>query len=104
VAGPRVSRVSEHEVDFLAKSHGHHFRYRTGEMIGLDRERREVEVAALIDEEGEQVTPRRKFRFDTLAIAVGSQGNDFGTPGGGESLADARRSAAVAAGAWNDTI
>jgi NADH dehydrogenase len=89
--------IGEHEVDFLAQSHWHHFRYRIGEMIGLDRERREVEVAAFVDEEGEQVTPRRKFRYDTLVIAVGSQSNDFGTPGVDEHamklecLADARR-------------
>ncbi|HEY2927100.1 NAD(P)/FAD-dependent oxidoreductase [Piscinibacter sp.] len=89
--------IGEHEVDFLAQSHWHHFRYRIGEMIGLDRERREVEVAAFVDEEGEQVTPRRKFRYDTLVIAVGSQSNDFGTPGVDahamklECLADARR-------------
>jgi hypothetical protein len=29
-------------------------------MIGLDRERREVEVAAFVDEDGEQVAPRRR--------------------------------------------
>jgi NADH dehydrogenase len=28
--------IGEHEVDFLAQSHWHHFRYRIGEMIGLD--------------------------------------------------------------------
>jgi len=73
--------IGAHEVDFLAQSHWHHFRYRIGEMTGLDRERREVEVAAFVDEEGTQVTPRRKFRYDTLVVAVGSQSNDFGTPG-----------------------
>ena len=89
--------IGAHEVDFLAQSHWHHFRYRIGEMIGLDRERREVEVAAFVDAEGEQVTPRRRFRYDTLVIAVGSQSNDFGTPGVDEHamklecLADARR-------------
>ncbi len=89
--------IGAHEVDFLAQSHWHHFRYRIGEMIGLDRERREIEVAAFVDAEGEQVTPRRKFRYDTLVIAVGSQSNDFGTPGVDEHamklecLADARR-------------
>ena len=86
-----------HEVDFLAQAHWHHFRYRMGEMIGLDREHREIEVAAYVDTAGEQVTPRRKFRYDTLVIAVGSQSNDFGTPGVAEyamkleCLDDARR-------------
>ncbi len=38
-------------------------------------------MAPLVDEEGDQVTPRREFGYDTLVIAVGSQTNDFGTPG-----------------------
>jgi NADH dehydrogenase len=50
-------------------------------MIGLDRQRREVQVAAHVDDEGRQVTPMRSFRYDTLVIAVGSESNDFGTPG-----------------------
>ncbi|AAP86163.1 NAD(P)/FAD-dependent oxidoreductase (plasmid) [Cupriavidus necator H16] len=89
--------MNVHEVEFLAQSHWHHFTYRVGEMIGLDRERQEVEVAAFIDDEGHQVTPQRRFRYDTLVIAVGSQSNDFGTPGVSEnalkleSPADARR-------------
>ena len=29
-----------HEIDYLAQAHWHHFRYRTGEMIGLDRRAR----------------------------------------------------------------
>ena len=70
-----------HEIDFLAQAHWHHFRYRIGEMIGLDRGRREVWLAPYIDEEGREVTPRRSFPYDTLVIAVGSESNDFGTPG-----------------------
>jgi NADH:ubiquinone reductase (H+-translocating) len=70
-----------HEIDYLAQAHWHNFRYRIGEMIGIDRQRREVQLAAHVDEEGHEVTPRRSFRYDTLIIAVGSQSNDFGTPG-----------------------
>ena len=73
--------MSAHEVSYLAQSHWHHFHYRVGEMIGLDRERREVLVAPYIDDEGRLVTPRRTFGYDTLVMAVGSQSNDFGTPG-----------------------
>lgn len=73
--------MSAHEVGYLAQSHWHHFRYRVGEMVGLDRERREVLVAPHVDDEGQQVTPRRVFGYDTLVMAVGSQSNDFGTPG-----------------------
>ena len=86
-----------HEVDYLAQSHWHHFRYRVGEMTGLDRARREITVGAFIDDEGRQVTPQGKVPYDTLVIAVGSQSNDFGTPGVAEhalkleTAADARR-------------
>jgi NADH dehydrogenase len=70
-----------HELDYLAQSHWHHFRYRLGEMIGLDRRRREVKVSPVYDEDGSQITPYRVFVYDTLVIAVGSLTNDFGTPG-----------------------
>jgi len=70
-----------HELDYLAQSHWHHFVYRVGEMVGLDRARREVHVAPFVDDEGIQVTPERAIPYDTLVIAVGSFGNDFGTLG-----------------------
>ena len=70
-----------HELNYLAQSHWHHFRYRLGEMIGLDKARREVQVAPVLDENGNEITPQRAFRYDTLVIAVGSLTNDFGTPG-----------------------
>ena len=73
--------LAEHELNYLAQAHWHHFRYRIGEMNGLDRARKEVHVAPFIDEDGVQVTPQRSFTYDTLVIAVGSQSNDFGTPG-----------------------
>jgi NADH:quinone reductase (non-electrogenic) len=70
-----------HELNYLAQSHWHGFRYRIGEMTGLDRSRREVHVAPFVDEEGDEVTPQRAFPYDTLVIAVGSLTNDFNTPG-----------------------
>src|SRR5436190_1386828 len=89
--------ISAHEVDYLAQSHWHGFRYRIGEMIGIDRDRRRVLVAPYLDAEGREVTPNRSFDYDVLVIAVGSQNNDFGTPGVAnhaiklESQSDARR-------------
>ncbi len=89
--------ISAHEVPYMAQSHWHHFQYRVGEVLGLDRERREVHVAPYLDDEGQPVTPQRVFRYDTLVMAVGSLSNDFGTPGVREhamrleSAADAQR-------------
>lgn len=73
--------VGQHAVDYLAHAHRHGFRYRIGEMTGLDREARQVHLAASHDAEGEMVTPARSLSYDTLVIAVGSSSNDFGTPG-----------------------
>ncbi len=70
-----------HALDYLAQSHWHHFRFRIGEMIGLDRDRRMVHLAPYRDDEGTIVTEARSFHYDTLVLAVGSQTNDFGTPG-----------------------
>ena len=73
--------LGQHELDYLAQAHWHHFRYLVGEMVGLDRERREVEIAPFIDEDGVEVTPRHNYPYDVLVMAVGGVTNDFGTPG-----------------------
>ena len=69
------------EMEFRAQAHWHHFHYRAGELIGLDRAKREVELAPFLDQQGREVVGRRSFCYDTLIIAIGSHGNDFGTPG-----------------------
>lgn len=73
--------LDSYETSYLAQSHWHGFTYRIGEMTGLDRTRRLVQVAPFMDEDGNQVTPARTFRYDSLVIAVGSLTHDFGTPG-----------------------
>lgn len=70
-----------HATDYLAQAHWHGFRYRLGEMVGLDRAQRLVHVAPVLDDEGQAVTPPYTRGYDTLVIAVGSLTNDFGTPG-----------------------
>ena len=49
------------EIHFLAQAHWHHFHYRIGELIGLDRGKREVHLAPHADEEGNEVTPAAVF-------------------------------------------
>ena len=73
--------LSIHELSYLAQSHWHHFRFRLGEMVGLDRHRREVHVAPVLDEAGEEITGKRLYTYDTLIIAVGSLTHDFNIPG-----------------------
>jgi NADH dehydrogenase len=76
--------IGMHELDYLAQAHWHGFRYRVGEMSGLDRSRRLVHVAPFRDEEGLLVTEQQSVAYDTLVLAVGSLSNDFGTPGAKE--------------------
>jgi NADH dehydrogenase len=71
----------EYALDYLAQAHWHHFGYRFGEMIGLDRAHKQLQLAATHDEEGVEITPPRSLLYDTLVIAIGGITNDFGTPG-----------------------
>jgi len=68
-------------LEYLAQGHWHGFTFRLGRMDGLDRKRQEVSVAPTLDDDGVEIIPRRSFHYDTLIIAVGSVGNDFGVPG-----------------------
>ena len=74
-------RRSEHELNYLAQAHWHHFNYTYGEVIGLDRDVKQLKLAPMLDEEGRQITPSATVPYDTLIIAIGSVTNDFGTPG-----------------------
>lgn len=73
--------VGRHEVEYQAHGHWHGFKYRYGEMIGLDRAKQLVHLGRTVDEDGREVTPDRWLPYDTLIIALGSVSNDFGVPG-----------------------
>ena len=75
---------SEHQLNYLAQGHWHHFRYHFGEMVGLDRAAKLVKLGATQDEEGREIAAPRSISYDTLIIAIGSVTNDFGTPGAAE--------------------
>ena len=73
--------LDDHALDYLAQAHWHHFRFRVGELIGLDRTAKAIRLGATHDEEGREVTPERTEPYDLLVLAIGSRSNDFGTPG-----------------------
>ena len=75
---------SEHQLNYLAQGHWHHFRYHFGEMIELDRVNKTVRLGATYDDEGREIAAPRGIPYDTLVIAIGSVTNDFGTPGAAE--------------------
>lgn len=74
-----------HELDYLAQAHWHHFKFRLGRMIGLNRQTREVFMEPYYDEDGNEVISKRSFKYDTLIISVGSTTNDFGIKGAREN-------------------
>jgi len=73
--------IHAHQLDYLAQARWHHFNFCCGALEGLDRARREIAVAPILDERGSEVIPRRTLRYDTLVIAIGSVANTFGVPG-----------------------
>lgn len=73
--------IHAHQLDYLAQARWHHFNFCCGALEGLDRKRREIAVAATLDERGDEVIPRRRLHYDTLVIAIGSVANTFGVPG-----------------------
>ena len=74
--GPHID-----DVIYLGHAKEHHFRFQQGRMEGLDRTKREVRLAAIVDADGQEVIPPRTVSYDTLVIAVGGTSNDFGIPG-----------------------
>ena len=83
LAAGSLSR-SEHELNYLAQAHWHHFTYRFGEVVGLDRDTKQLHLGPVMDDEGRQITAAVSLDYDTLVMSIGSITNDFGTPGAAE--------------------
>ncbi|MDX8509753.1 NAD(P)/FAD-dependent oxidoreductase [Mesorhizobium captivum] len=73
--------ASRDAVEYIAHASRHGYRYRIGEVVGIDRAKRQIFVAPSFDDDGRQIIPPRVLGYDTLVMAVGSVSNDFGTPG-----------------------
>lgn len=69
------------EIEYLAQAHRNHFRFLFGRMEGLDRDNKEIIVAPIANKQGIELIPQRRFKYDTLVMAVGSVSNTFGIKG-----------------------
>ncbi|MDB5796208.1 MAG: ndh [Paucimonas sp.] len=76
--------ANTHQLDYLAQARWHRFEFQQGELVGLDRVNKTIEVDAVRDEDGLEVLPRRVLAYDTLVLAIGSVTNFFGVPGAQE--------------------
>jgi NADH dehydrogenase len=62
-----------------------HFTFVYGSFDGLDAGRREITVAAVQEDSGDEIIPQRRLGYSKLCIAVGSTSHYFGTPGAAEN-------------------
>jgi NADH dehydrogenase len=73
--------IHDHQLDYLAQARWHRFTFALGALAALDRATRHIVVAPVRDDEGAEILPERRIPYDTLVLAIGSESNDFGTPG-----------------------
>jgi NADH dehydrogenase len=90
------------EIEYLAQARWNHFKFRLGTLAGLDRGARRIRLAASHDDAGAEISPPTELGYDTLVIAVGSQTNDFGTPGAAQY--SIKLDSAAAARRFNDRL
>src|SRR5215472_7761855 len=72
---------SQHRISFLDHARRHHFRFWPGEMCGLDRDARTVQLAPYLLPDGKAELPSYALGYDVLVITAGSRTNDRATPG-----------------------
>ncbi|MEM8548621.1 MAG: NAD(P)/FAD-dependent oxidoreductase [Pseudomonadota bacterium] len=69
------------EASYLMLARKHKFNFILGHVIGIDPQGRSITLAPLLDDAGQEMVSERHFRFDQLAVCVGSLSNDFGIEG-----------------------
>lgn len=73
--------IHQEGLSYPMLAHNNGFNFVLGAMDSLDVARKEASIAAVRDDSGDEVLPRRLLQFGTLVIAVGSQSNYFGVKG-----------------------
>jgi NADH dehydrogenase len=73
--------IAQQQTTYVAQARDARFVYQPGELSGLDRARRVVQVAPVRSEDGRMLVPARELPYGLLVLAIGSEANDFGTPG-----------------------
>lgn len=73
-------RASDCEVDYIQHAYQHHFRFERGAVTQIDRIKKCIHLAEVVDTQG-IAAKARSVPYDLLVIAVGSRTNTFNTPG-----------------------
>jgi len=69
------------EVGYRGHCSRWNYRYTYGAMETVDRGARELVIAPVLDEKGREIVQRHRIPYDYLILAIGSEANDFATPG-----------------------
>jgi NADH:ubiquinone reductase (H+-translocating) len=76
-----TSDVFQQQTNYIAQARDRRFVFQPGELMGVDRNSRHVHLGPVTAQDGRILMPARSIPYDTLILAIGSQANDFGTPG-----------------------
>ncbi|MBU2886680.1 NAD(P)/FAD-dependent oxidoreductase [Gilvimarinus agarilyticus] len=68
-------------VSYRAHAFDNHFQFRIGTMTNIDRAAKQVILAPMFDDDGQELLPETRIDYDILVLAMGSSSNDFNTPG-----------------------
>ena len=61
------------------------YRFFNGALAKIDRDKKEIVTAPMLDDEGREIVGAHAIRYDWLVLAFGGVSNDFGTPGVAEN-------------------
>lgn len=71
----------EDELNYLSYASQHYFQFCLGTLQSLNRTKKEIILAPILDDLKQEIIPERVLPYDILVIAVGSVANDFNING-----------------------
>ncbi len=72
------------ESSYLSHARVHGYRFELGALQAIDWHERSIVLGELAGADGETIMPVRRIPYGCLVLALGSEENDFGTPGAKE--------------------
>ncbi|RCU52574.1 MULTISPECIES: NAD(P)/FAD-dependent oxidoreductase [Corallincola] len=68
-------------LSYRAHARNHHFQFQLGALSRIERDSKQIVLAPMNDEKGEELMAERTLDYDYLVISLGSVSNDFNTQG-----------------------
>lgn len=72
---------ANYHIEYAAQAKRHGFRFVQGALESVDRSACMATIGAVHDEDGAEMLPQRRVRYDSLVLSVGSVTNFFNVPG-----------------------